>query len=198
MHLAGVSLRARQPTHVACGRRVYVSNHASYLDALVLIAVLPLDVTFVAKNEFRRSVILGTLFKRLGCVFVERHDVREAVAAAGDLEEKLRARESLHVFVEGTFERDPGLLPFHLGAFHAAANTGAAVLPVAVCGTRAMLPDGALLPRRVPLEVIIGEPLAPEDSSWRTAIKLRRASRSFILSHVHEPDLEEAPLSTEA
>jgi 1-acyl-sn-glycerol-3-phosphate acyltransferase len=192
MRLANVSLRVQQPTQAARGPRVYASNHASYLDALVLMGVLPLDVAFVAKNEFRKSVVLGTLFKRLGCVFVERHDMREAVAAAGALEERLRAYESLHVFAEGTFERDPGLLPFHLGAFRAAANTGAAVVPIAVCGTRAMLPDGAWRPRPTSLEVIIGEPVMPEDGSWRTALQLRRVTRAFILSHVNEPDLEDA------
>lgn len=192
IRLAGISLRVVQPSHIPGSRRVYVSNHASYLDAPALIAVLPRDVTLVAKKELERSRILGAFYKRLGCVFVERHDVQEALAAAGDLEERLRANESLHVFAEGTFERDSGLLPFHMGAFRAAANTGAAVIPVAVCGTRAMLPDGALRPLPAPLEIIIGEPLTPESATWRTTVKLRSATRAFILAHTHEPDLEQA------
>jgi 1-acyl-sn-glycerol-3-phosphate acyltransferase len=85
-----------------------------------------------------------------------------------------------------------------MGAFLAAAATGAAVVPVAICGTRAMLPDGATLPRPTPLEVIIGEPLVPEGASWRAAVGLRRASRARILSHVHEPDLEQGPAGLEA
>ena len=196
VRLTGISLRVLEPKDAGRGPRVYVSNHASYLDALVLIATLPPDVTFVAKREFEESFLLKTLFKRLGCVFVERHDVSEAVAAAGELQARLRAQESLHVFAEGTFWRDPGLLPFHMGAFLAAAATGAAVVPVAVCGTRAMLPDGATLPQPTPLEVIIGEPLVPEDASWRAAVKLRSMSRAHILTHVHEPDLELGPMSS--
>jgi 1-acyl-sn-glycerol-3-phosphate acyltransferase len=193
MRLAGISLRVIEPMHLACGPRVYVSNHASYLDALVLVASLPPDVVFVAKREFKGSIALGTLFRRLGCAFVERHDVHEAVVAAGELQERLRARQSLHLFAEGTFRRDPGLLPFHMGAFVAAAAADAAVVPVAICGTRAMLPDGATRPQPTPLEVIIGEPLAPEDASWHTAVRLRSLTRAHILSHVHEPDLEQGP-----
>jgi 1-acyl-sn-glycerol-3-phosphate acyltransferase len=192
MRLSGISLRVEGPARESRGRRVFVSNHASYLDAPTLLAVLPRDVTFVAKKELENSVVLGTLFKRLGCAFVERHDVQEAVAAADELEERLRAQESLHVFAEGTFERDSGVLPFHMGAFRAAANANAVIIPVAVCGTRGMLPDGALLPRPTPLRVIVGEPLAPENASWRTAVKLRSVTRAFILSHTHEPDLEQA------
>jgi 1-acyl-sn-glycerol-3-phosphate acyltransferase len=188
--LAGISLQIVEPAHVPCGRRVYVSNHASYLDAFALIATLPIDVAFVAKRELEGSLLLGIVFRRLGCVFVERHDAREAVGAARDLEARLKAHQSLHVFAEGTFEREPGLLPFHMGAFVAAANTDAAIVPMALCGTRAMLPDGALLPRPIPIRVIVGTPLVPENASWRSAIRLRGASRAFILSHVHEPDLD--------
>src|SRR5581483_590762 len=98
------------------------------------------------------------------------------------------------VFAEGTFQRDAGLLPFHMGAFHAAANTGAPLIPVALRGTRDMLPDGALLPRPTPLSIVIGEPLAPEDGSWHAAVELRRTARAFILANVHEPDLEQAAM----
>jgi 1-acyl-sn-glycerol-3-phosphate acyltransferase len=124
-------------------------------------------------------------------MFIERQDVHEAVVGAGELQERLRGHESLHVFAEGTFRRDPGLLPFHMGSFLAAANTGAAVIPVAVCGTRAMLPDGALLPQPTPLEIIGGEPLVPTCGGWDEAVKLRSTARAYILSHIHEPDLEQ-------
>ena len=139
-------------------------------------------------------MLLGLLFKRLGCLFVERREVHEAATSAGELQAQLRAGESLVVFAEGTFRRDPGLLPFHMGAFSAAAAAGAVVVPVAIRGTRAMLPDGAVLPRPTTLEVIIGEPLAPDDSSWRTTVKLRRLTRAHILEYVHEPDLEQSPI----
>jgi 1-acyl-sn-glycerol-3-phosphate acyltransferase len=198
MRLAGVSMTVAGPRSVPCGRRVYVSNHASYLDVLVLMTTLPLDVTFVAKRELEDSLLLGTLLKRLGCVFVERHDVHQALAAAGELQARLEAHESLHVFAEGSFQRDPGLLPFHMGAFLAAATTGAAVIPVALCGTRAMLPDGALLPRPAPIEVVIGEAIAPAEPSWHTAVSLREATRAHILSHTHECDLEQGPISSMA
>jgi 1-acyl-sn-glycerol-3-phosphate acyltransferase len=198
MRLASVPMRVAEPSHRLTGQRVFVSNHASYLDGVALLAVLPRDVTFIAKNELERTVMLGTLLKRLGCIFVERHAVQEAAAGAGKLESALSAGRSLHVFAEGTFERAPGLLPFHMGAFRAAANHGVPLIPVAVCGTRAMLPDGTLLPRPAPVTIIVGDALVPRDASWRTAIELRRASRAFILSHVNEPDLELAPTAPQS
>ena len=194
LHLSGISLQVHAAANAGPAPRVFVCNHASYLDGLVLTAALTPDVAFVAKREFKRTIVLGLLLKRLGCVFVERHEVHEATASAGELEARLRAGESLVVFAEGTFIRDPGVRPFHMGAFSAAAAAGAVVVPVAIRGTRAMLPDGAVLPRPAKLEEIVGEPLTPDDASWPTVVRLRRETRAHILEHVPEPDLERGPV----
>jgi 1-acyl-sn-glycerol-3-phosphate acyltransferase len=189
--LAGICVRSVGVA--APGTCVYVSNHASYLDGLVLLAVLPSDVAFVVKRELEHSVTLGLVLRRLGYVFVERHVVHRALSSAAELDASLNAHHSLVLFPEGTFQREPGLLPFRMGAFRAAAASGAAVIPVTLCGTRRMLPDGAFLPRPGPLEVILGEPLTAEDPSWQSAVTLRRLSRAQILARAGEPDLESRP-----
>jgi len=196
LSIGGVSLRVQGLKTAGAGPKVFVSNHASYLDALLLLAALPPDVTFVAKQEFVGSMLLGRLLERVGCAFVSRFDVREATAGAEDLQVRLQRGESLVIFAEGTFHHDPGLLPFHMGAFAAAAVTGARVVPLALCGTRTMLPDGAMMPRPTALELDIGEPLAPVDASWQAAVELRRRTREHILRHTHEPDLELLPGAT--
>jgi len=193
--LCGVSLRIRRSQDVAHRPQVFVANHASYLDALVLMAALPPEVSFVAKRELEGTIAVGRLLERLGCVFVERFDVHEAASSAGELGARLDANESLVMFPEGRFQRDPGLLPFHMGAFTAAAAANAVVVPIAIRGTRLMLPAGAMLPRPTVIEVIAGEPLSPEDGSWHAAVELRRAAREHILGHIHEPDLEHDPTS---
>jgi 1-acyl-sn-glycerol-3-phosphate acyltransferase len=194
LRLCGVRPRIRNPTRAASLPLVYVANHASYLDGFLLLATLPPDFAFVAKREFIGSPVIGRLLERIGCLFVERFEVHEVTYGARELQSRLRAGESLAVFAEGTFRRDPGLLPFHMGAFSAASAEGADVVPVAICGTRSMLPDGTRLPRPARIEVVIGEPLRPQDASWRSAVRLRRDARQQILDHVHEPDLEQIPV----
>jgi 1-acyl-sn-glycerol-3-phosphate acyltransferase len=196
LSLGGVSLRVQGLQAAGVGPKVFVANHASYLDALLVLAALPPDVTFVAKQEFVGSMVLGRVLERVGCAFVSRFDVREATVGAEDLQARLQRGESLVIFAEGTFHRDPGLLPFHMGAFTAAAATGAQVVPIALCGTRTMLPDGAMMPRPTAIEIDIGEPLAPLDASWQAAVELRRRTRQHILRHTHEPDLELLPGAT--
>jgi 1-acyl-sn-glycerol-3-phosphate acyltransferase len=97
------------------------------------------------------------------------------------------------IFPEGTLHRMPGLLPFHLGAFLAAAEAGVPVLPVTLRGTRSILRDRSLFPRRGRVRVHMGEPIWPrpagEGSAWDAAIRLRGQARAEMLRYCGEPDL---------
>ena len=90
---------------------------------------------------------------------------------------------------EGTFARMPGLLPFRLGAFVAAAQCGCPVVPVAVKGTRMVLRDIQWFPRRGKIIVAIGDPLSPDGKDFDAAVRLRDRCRDAILQRLGEPDL---------
>jgi 1-acyl-sn-glycerol-3-phosphate acyltransferase len=167
---------------------IFVANHASYVDSLVLTAVLPPGARFVAKRELAAVPFLGAMLARLGTRFVERFDTGQAIEDARALAGTAGGGESLVYFPEGTFTRAPGLRPFHMGAFLAAAQSGRPVVPVALRGTRSVLRDGSWLPRRGPVEVFIGEPLAPQGDSWSDAATLMNAARRAILAQCGEPD----------
>ena len=99
----------------------------------------------------------------------------------------LRQGESLFVFPEGTFVAAPGLLPFRLGAFRAAVETGRPVVPVAISGTRRILPADTLLLRPGRITVTIGQPLAPAAGDWQEIVRLRDLARTAIEQAVREP-----------
>ncbi len=177
------------------GSFIVVANHSSYLDGLVLVGVLPRPVAFVAKGELRENFFARIFLTRLGCLFVERFDRARGAEDARRLTGRLREGGSLAIFPEGTLHRMPGLLPFHLGAFLAAVETGVPVLPVTLRGTRSILRDRSLFPRRGRIRVHVSEPLSSgadgDDGSrpWDRAIRLRAAARAQMLRHCGEPDL---------
>jgi 1-acyl-sn-glycerol-3-phosphate acyltransferase len=178
------------------GSFVVVSNHASYLDGLVLASVLPRPVAFVAKQELRGNFFARIFLSRLGCVFVERFDRARSAGDAGQLVTRLKAGGALAVFPEGTLHRMPGLLPFHLGAFLAAVQSAAPVVPVTLRGTRSILRDQSLFPRRGHIRVQVSAPLSAaaggddaNASDWDRAIRLRALARAEMLRHCGEPDL---------
>jgi len=175
---------------------VLVSNHASYLDAYVLVAMLPGHFRFVAKSELAKSFMVRVPLQRIHAEFVERFDTGKSVRDTRHLSAVLKAGHALVFFAEGTFTRSPGLMPFHLGAFSVAAQADTAVIPVAIRGTRSILRAGSWFPQRGSISVDIGPPIDPTDimqgaekDTWRVAIGLRDRSRKFILRHCGEPDL---------
>jgi 1-acyl-sn-glycerol-3-phosphate acyltransferase len=106
---------------------------------------------------------------------------------------KARNGHSLVFFPEGTFINFAGLQPFRMGAFVAAAHSGASVVPVAIRGARKVLgSSGNWLPRRSPIEVIIRPPIPPSGESWQDAQQMRDAARREISAHCGEPDLVES------
>jgi len=167
---------------------IVVSNHASYLDGLLLTAALPPRVAFVAKRELAPQRFAGTLLRHLGSLFVERVDAARGIADQRAIEASVHAGVAPLVFAEGTLRREPGLLAFRLGAFVSAVSAGVPVVPVVMRGTRAMLPDGTWFPRPGRLEVLVCEPIRPDGNDWHAAIRLRDSVRETILAHAGEPD----------
>jgi acyl carrier protein len=172
-----------------CSPRVMVANHASYLDGLVLSFILPGTPAFVAKRELAGNLFAGLFLRRIGCQFVERFDARKGVEDTYRLQELAQTGEMLVFFAEGTFTRAPGLRPFRMGAFLVAVEAGLPVVPVAVTGTRHILPSEVWLPRRGAVTVYIDESIPPPGADWSAAVRMRDNARARILQRVGEPDL---------
>ncbi|MCW8861354.1 MAG: AMP-binding protein, partial [Rhodospirillales bacterium] len=176
---------------------VFVANHQSYLDGLLLAAALPRDIAFVAKAELRGNFFLRTGLERLDIEFVERFDAAKGLADSRRMIEHGRGGRWLLFFPEGTFMRMPGLLPFRMGAFDTAVAADLPVIPVAIRGARSILRGDTWFPRHGAARVIIGEPIDTAaikaesgGSDFTAAIMLRDAARTWLLRHCGEPDLE--------
>lgn len=189
--LSGIPIRVQGLDHIPQDRPyVLVVNHTSYLDALVLIAVMPSGIKFVAKQELSRNFFSRFPLQRLGVEFVERFDAQHGVEDATRIVKMVCQGEPVLFFPEGTFYRYPGLQPFRMGAFTVAAQTGAVVIPAAIRGTRSMLRAGQWIPHWGRLGVIVGQPIKPTDADWASTIKLCNEARRQILQMCGEPDLQ--------
>jgi 1-acyl-sn-glycerol-3-phosphate acyltransferase len=167
---------------------IVVANHASYLDALILTAVLPPRFAYVAKQELLAKPAAGIPLRRLGSAFVERFESARGVEDTRMLEERLRSGDSLMFFAEGTFRSAPGLLPLRMGAFTIAASSAMPVVPLTLTGTRTLLRGEEHWPHFSRLRVQVGQPLMTKGNDWQAALRLRDAARSWILERVKEPD----------
>jgi 1-acyl-sn-glycerol-3-phosphate acyltransferase len=171
------------------GRCVLVANHASYLDGLLLLALLREPVSFVAKAELKDQWFPNWFLTRIGAQFVERFDAERGSQDAGRLVQLAGGGRSLMVFPEGTFTRHPGLLGFRMGAFVTAAANQLPVIPITIRGSRSVLRSDDWFLRRGTIAIIVGEGLSEAGDDWSAAVALRNRARAEILKHVGEPDL---------
>ena len=162
------------------GPAVLVANHASYLDAEALLAVLPVEFSFVAKRELAFRPLIGKVIRKVGYLTVERFAPAQSAADADRATALLRRGVSLLFFPEGTFVRAPGLLPFRLGAFKAAVEAGRPVIPIGIRGTREILPAHTWLPKPGLITVTIGSPIAPRGGGWQEMVRLRDLVRTEV------------------
>ena len=143
------------------GAKIYASNHTSYFDVLALMLGLGVSYRFVAKMEVSGMPFIGTFLRQMGHLSFDRTDAGSRLHQAAEMEDFLRKGESVFVFPEGTFTRGGGVRQFQLGAFKAAAETGAPIIPVSLKGTREFLPDGAWLPRHSNVMITLSAPIFP-------------------------------------
>ncbi len=188
---SGVRVDVRGLGHLPEGSAVVVANHASYVDGPLLKGFLPARFSFVIKGEMRNVAIAHFLLRRGGQRFVERNvqagssrDAREIVRAA-------KEGVSLGFFPEGTFREERGVGRFRAGAFLAAVRGGMPVVPVAISGSRDMMPMGHILPRPRRLRIDILEPIPTDDPAFADHRQLAETARQRILAVLDEPDLLE-------
>lgn len=172
------------------GPAVYVANHASYLDHLPIIALVPGKLSFAAKGDLEGRFVQGIFLKKLGTLFVDRFDAEAGIANTERALSLARQGRNLVFYPEATATRLPGLLDFRMGAFVVAAKAGLPVVPITLRGTRSILrQEERWFPRRGEIALHIGQPILPEGDDFDAALKLKNAARESILTHCREPDL---------
>ena len=179
------------------GAKVFAANHTSYFDVLPLMLGLGVPYHFVAKMEVGRMPFIGTFLTKMKHTKFNRNDSGSRLRQMREMAELLREGESVFVFPEGTFTGEDGVRPFQLGAFKAAVDAGAPIIPVSLAGTRRFLRDGTYLPRPTSVTITVSPPIYPRvmsDSSigekklaWQELVRLRDATREAIAPHTGEP-----------
>src|SRR5690606_1553326 len=121
--------------------QIFVAYHVSWHDVFALAVAIPKRYRFVAKKELARIPLFGPAWKIAGHIAIRRSDLAAAIQSLNEAGRVLRQdNSSVVIFPEGTRSPDGRLLPFKKGAFTLALHTGVDIVPVAILGTRHILP----------------------------------------------------------
>ncbi len=187
LKVTGVALtvegRENIPQNGPC---VFVGNHRSYYDIPLLLAGLDKPHGILAKEELEKIPLLNRWMKLLGCVFVQRDDVRASVRALNDATAIVQGGKSFVIFPEGTRYKgeEGGAGEFKNGAFRIAVKTGAPVVPVAITGARALFESNGNLCRPGTVRIRILPPIQTAGMSKAEQKQLPDAVRQTILAEL--------------
>ncbi|KAF2196355.1 1-acylglycerol-3-phosphate O [Delitschia confertaspora ATCC 74209] len=140
----GVTFRILDSGRTEAGRRggeeallerpaVFVGNHQSELDILLLGCMFPQYCSVTAKKSLKYTPFLGWFMALSKTVFIDRADRKTARAAmSGAAMQMQKEKHSVFIFPEGTrsYAEKPELLPFKKGAFHLAIQAQVPIVPV--------------------------------------------------------------------
>ena len=187
MFMTGVKLTIIGEEHVPKDRAVlYVGNHRSYYDIPLLLAGLDRPHGILAKEELGKIPLLNRWMKLLGCVFVQRDDVRASVRALNDATAIVESGRSFVIFPEGTRYKgeEGGAGEFKQGAFRIAVKTGAPVVPVAITGARALFENNGNLCHPGTVRIKVLPPIQTAGMSRAEQKQLPDAVRQTILAEL--------------
>ncbi len=169
------------------GSYVFVSNHLSYMDTPVALANIPVRFRFLAKRGLFQIPFLGWHLGRAGHIRVPREDARAAVKTM-TLAAQLVRKEgvSLLIFPEGGRSRTGEMRDFKEGAAFIAIKAGVPLVPIALKGTREVLPFGSGMVRKGTVAMRIGDPISTAQASPHDRVRLTEELRHRIIALLEE------------
>ncbi len=158
---AGVSLRVHGLDRLRAPRpAVYVFNHQSNLDPIVVCSLIRTDYTATGKAEAQKDPAGALAGIVLDAVFLDRDDTDAAKRSLRRVVDRVRGGESVTIAPEGTRRSELG--PFKHGAFHVAAEAGVPVVPIVLRNTKERMGRGSKLIRPGVVDVAVLEPVAAD------------------------------------
>lgn len=146
---------------------VFVFNHQSQADVIVLANLLRRDLAGVGKKEIGQIPIMGKIFEYAGTVLIDRENSSSAVEAMKPLVDVIQKEgRSVCIAPEGTRSTSTNLGRFKKGAFHLAKQAGVPIVPIVIHNAIDVAPRGQFILQPATVKVTVLPPV--DTSKWRS------------------------------
>ena len=164
------------------GPYIFMANHQGSYDIFALMGRLPFQFKWLAKKEVFSIPIIGWAMTVAGYISIDREGTRETVEAMNKAAKKIREGMSVVIFPEGTRSADGSILPFKKGGFTLAVKSRVPIVPIAIAGSREILPKDRLAISPGNIRVRIGRPIETAHRSTKDRQTLMEEVREAISS----------------
>ena len=164
---------------------VFVSNHASQYDIVVLQKTIPNRMAMIFKKELAKIPFFGWQLAMGPYVMIDRENYERAMKSIEEAKEKMKKQNiSIVVFAEGTRSKTGEIQPFKRGAFRLATQVGYPIIPTTVIGSNKIMPKGTYKLRRGTIKVHFDQPIQSEGIKTRQEeIDLMNRVRDIIVNN---------------
>lgn len=164
--LIGLNLKVEGEQHLWSHRpAVFIFNHQSNVDLVIIARLLRRDITGVGKREIRDIPVIGRVMEAAGVVLIDRQNSASAIEAMTPLVDAMRVEgKSVCLSPEGTRAPTPRLADFKKGAFHLAMQAGVPIVPIVIHNSGDVQPKGDMLYHPGTVEIQVLPPV--DTSQW--------------------------------
>ncbi|KAM0514101.1 hypothetical protein ACHAPE_007191 [Trichoderma viride] len=188
-YTTGIEFVVDDPENILGSTRpaVFIGNHQTELDVLMLGAIFPKYCSVTAKAQLKRVPFLGWFMTLSGTIFIDRKNSQGARSAMDGAANEIKTkRQSVYMFPEGTrsYAKEPMLLPFKKGAFHLAVQSGVPIVPIVVANYSHILYVKSLVfnSGKIPIKVLA--PIPTANLTTADVDELTRETRELMLSEL--------------
>ncbi|CAG7947248.1 unnamed protein product [Penicillium nalgiovense] len=187
--------------YLATRPAVFIGNHQTELDVLMLGCVFPPYCSVTAKKSLRNIPFLGWFMSLSRTVFIDRANRETALKAFDGAAAEMRDhRQSVFIFAEGTrsYSDEPTLLPFKKGAFHLAVKAGVPIVPIVTENYSHVLSPRAWRFNAGTIKIRVLPPIPTKDLTSGDVDSLTQSTRDSMLktlaamSHAHKNEVDGA------
>ncbi len=159
---------------------LFVSNHQSNFDILLLLAYLPVPKAFVAKVELEKLPFINQWMKRIHCLFMDRSDIKQSAQIIIDGIKQLKNGINMVIFPEGTRSKTGKLGEFKGGSFKLATKSKCPIVPLTIDGTRNIMEANNYRIKPVTVNLYIHPPIDVTSLSKEEIAQLPETVRKTI------------------
>ncbi|HPX80606.1 MAG TPA: lysophospholipid acyltransferase family protein [Syntrophales bacterium] len=163
--------------------QIFMSNHQSDFDILIILAFLPGQFRWIAKKELFRIPVFGRAMKNAGYIEIDRQHHQRALQNLAEAARKIREGKSVMSFPEGTRSKDGSIKPFKKGMFHLAMEAGVPIVPITIIGADAIMPKRSLKVNPGRITMIIDAPIDIDEYTDDARTELMERVRGIIVKN---------------
>jgi 1-acyl-sn-glycerol-3-phosphate acyltransferase len=163
---------------------LFVSNHQSNFDVPIILGCIRKPKAYVTKIELSNIPVLSTWMKNIGCVFINRQDIRQSLKVMNEAAEIMRAGQSMVIFPEGTRSKSSTMAEFKKGSLKLAGKAGVPIVPVSINGSYKIMEanGGRIKPALV--ELVVGQPIYFNELDKEARERLHDTIRDTIMENM--------------